>query len=110
MAHTAGMTRDDGPVLVTTAARSPRDELRARERRYLITMGVRVLCFILAIVLVGLGLRWEAGIAIAASLVLPWVAVVAANAGPVRAVERPSLVRRRELGQGGPAAGDEENK
>jgi hypothetical protein len=92
------MPRDDGPVLVTTAPPSPRDEQRARERRYLVTMGIRVVCFVLAIVLVAAGLRWEAGIAVAASLILPWVAVVAANAGPVRVSEQPSLVRRRELG------------
>lgn len=60
-------------------------------------MGIRVVAFILAIVLVALHLRWEAGIAVAASLVLPWVAVVAANAGPRRAThDDPSLLARRE--------------
>jgi hypothetical protein len=87
-------------VLVTTAAKSPREEQRERERRYLVTMGVRVVCWIGAIVLFGLGLRWEGGIAVAGSLVLPWIAVIAANAGPKPTVERPSLYRRdapREL-------------
>lgn len=100
--HAGGVTRADEPILVTTAAKSPRQEQRERERRYLVTMGIRVACFILAIVLVGLDLRWEAGIAIAASLVLPWVAVVAANAGPSRgAAGQPQLYHRepqRELG------------
>ena len=55
------------------------------------------MAFILAIVLVALDLRWEAGIAVAASLVLPWVAVIAANAGPRRApAADPSLLARRE--------------
>ena len=58
-------------------------------------MGVRVVCFILAIVLFGVGLRWIAAFAVAASLVLPWIAVIAANAGPRRgALEQPSLYRR----------------
>jgi hypothetical protein len=93
------MTRGDEPVLVTSARPSPRQELRERERRYLITMGLRVVCFILAIVLFGVGLRWVAAFAVAGSLILPWIAVVAANAGPRRAVERPALYapRRQQL-------------
>jgi hypothetical protein len=94
------VTRADEPVLVTTAGRSPREEQRDRQRRYLVTMAVRVVCFILAIVLFGVGLRWVAAFAVAASLILPWVAVVAANAGPRRPAERPSLFHRnapREL-------------
>jgi hypothetical protein len=85
------VTRPDDPILVTTVRRNPRDELRERQRRYLLTMGLRVVCWILAIVLFGVGLRWEGGIAVAASLILPWVAVVAANAGPRRTAESPSL-------------------
>lgn len=85
------MSRTGEPVLVTTAPQSPREEQQQRQRRYLITMGVRVLCFVAAVVLVALDLRWEAGVAVAASLVLPWVAVIAANGGPKRSVEQPSL-------------------
>lgn len=88
------MTRADEPVLVTTARKSPQDELRERQRRYLITMGIRVVCFILAIVLFGIGQRWIAAFAVAGSLILPWVAVVAANAGPRRTSEQPSLYQR----------------
>jgi hypothetical protein len=88
------VTRPDPPILVTTAGKSPSQERDERQRRYLITMGIRTLCFILAIVLVGVGLRWEAAIAVVASLVLPWVAVVVANAGPRQTVEQPSLYRR----------------
>ena len=95
------MTRADEPILVTTAPQSPRDEQRARTRRYLVTMGVRVVCFVLAIVLVALDLRWEAGIAVAASLVLPWVAVIAANGGPRRTAETPSLYQERRRALGG---------
>jgi hypothetical protein len=90
------VTRAEEPVLVTTAGRSPREEQRERERRYLFTMAVRVLCFILAIVFFGVGLRFLAAFAVAGSLILPWVAVVAANAGPRRTVERPSLFHRHQ--------------
>jgi Flp pilus assembly protein TadB len=96
MAHAGAVASTNDPILVTTARRSPRDERRDRERRYLITMGIRVFCFIMAIVLFGLGVHWAAGIAVAASLVLPWIAVVMANAGPSRDVEQqPQLYRRR---------------
>jgi Flp pilus assembly protein TadB len=91
MAHAGRVTRSGEPVLVTTARKSPRQEQRERERRYLITMGVRVVCFVLAIVLFGLHLRWAAGVAVAGSLLLPWIAVVMANAGPKRIPETPSL-------------------
>jgi Flp pilus assembly protein TadB len=88
----------DEPILVTTAGISPREERRARERRYLITMGVRVVAFIVAIVF---ATGWIRVIAVILALVLPWVAVVMANAGPKRGeVARPSLYtgeRPREL-------------
>ena len=91
---------DDDVVLVTTAAQSPVEERDARQRRYLITMGIRVIAFIAAIFLAQRS-WWLATIAITLSLVLPWVAVVAANA-PTRPRSQgaPSLYRgkdKREL-------------
>jgi len=85
------MASDSDPVLVTTVAQSPREERRDRERRYLLTMGLRVLCFVAAIVLFAVGPRWAGLLAAIGSLVLPWVAVVAANAGPRRAAANPAL-------------------
>ena len=90
------MARPTERVLVTTAPKSPRQEQSERQRRYLITMAIRTLCFVLAIVLVQIGLRWEAAIAVVGSLTLPWVAVVIANAGPRRAVERPALYSKQQ--------------
>jgi len=88
----------DEPVLVTTAPMSPRDERRGRERRYLITMAVRVLAFVAAIVF---ATGWIRVIAVILAVVLPWVAVVMANAGPKKPERtQPSLYageRRREL-------------
>ena len=89
------MARPTERVLVTTAPKSPRQEQSERQRRYLITMAIRTVCFILAIVLVQVGLRWEAAIAVVGSLTLPWVAVVVANAGPKRRVERPVLYAKK---------------
>lgn len=96
------VTRDEPTILVTTAGRSPAEERRDRERRYLLTMGLRVLCFVAAIVLFAVGPRWAGFVAAFGSLVLPWIAVVAANAGPNRRTgsETPALYAgesRREL-------------
>jgi hypothetical protein len=52
-------------------------EQTQRSRRYLISMGFRMVTFVAAIVTDG-WLRWTL---LSASLVLPWVAVVIANAG-----------------------------
>jgi hypothetical protein len=96
-------------VLITTAPKSPQQERRERERRYLLTMGARIVCFVLAIVLFGVGWRWVAAFAVAGSLILPWVAVVVANGGPKRGtVAAPSLYagrQARELEPGDPDDG-----
>jgi Protein of unknown function (DUF3099) len=63
-------------VRITTAHTSHSERIRGRQRRYLISMGIRTVCFILAVVADG-WLRW--GFIIAA-VVLPYFAVIAANA------------------------------
>ncbi|MDQ1697489.1 MAG: hypothetical protein QOJ03_2842 [Frankiaceae bacterium] len=89
-------------MLVTSAPQSPREEQRDRQRRYLITMAIRVVCLVLAIVLAR---GWLRVVTITLALVLPWVAVVAANAGPKRGGSAaPSLFSRkprREIAAGG---------
>ena len=67
----------DEAVRITTAATSPQADISARQRRYVISMAIRTVCFIAAIV-VGPGwLRW---VLVAAAVLLPYVAVVMANA------------------------------
>ena len=75
------MPASDRTVVVTTAGRSHRDDLRLRTRRYLITQGIRVACVLLA-VLLPVPVAWKIGF-IVGGIVLPWFGVVAANAGPV---------------------------
>lgn len=70
-------SRDDDAVRITTASTSPQADISARQRRYVISMTIRTLCFVGAIV-VGPGwLRW---VLVAAAVLLPYVAVVMANA------------------------------
>ena len=62
-------------VRVTTAPRSRAEEQAGRQRRYLISMGIRTLCFVGAVIADG-WLRW---VLVAAAVLLPYVAVVFAN-------------------------------
>jgi hypothetical protein len=71
---------------ISEARESLDDELHHRMKRYLISMSIRTVCFILAVVLEG-WLRWTMA---GAAIVLPYVAVVMANAGPRRGVRSAS--------------------
>lgn len=72
-----GRDRADPQVQSATSAPSNlQDDQEGRLRRYLITMGIRTLCFVLAVVTTG-WLRWTF---VAFAVILPYVAVVAVNA------------------------------
>src|SRR3954462_12180569 len=67
--------------VVTQARRSRYDDIAARQKRYLISMAIRT-----AAVLVAFFApipMWARAFAIVAGLVLPWVSVTSANAGPL---------------------------
>ena len=70
--------KEPDAVRITTATRSHSDDIGARQRRYLISMGVRTACFVAAVLSIG---HWFLWVFLAASFVLPYVAVVMANAG-----------------------------
>lgn len=70
---------------VTSAASSTTDDQGDRVRRYLTMMGIRVACFGLLFVTSG----WMRWVAIIGAVVLPYFAVVVANA--VRPRQRGSL-------------------
>jgi hypothetical protein len=71
------MAREPEPVRITTARRGHAEDVSARQRRYLISMGVRTACFLLAVVCIG---HWFMWVFLGASLVLPPIAVIIANA------------------------------
>ena len=78
--------KDPEPVYqITGARRGVRDDVNARTRRYLISMGVRTVCFVLAVVADG-WLRWGF---IVAAIVLPYLSVVFANGGRERTIDLP---------------------
>ena len=78
-------------VSVTSAAPSPTLEQSARIRRYLITMAIRTTCFILLVVVDS----WWRWLFLVGAAVLPYVAVVLANARAPRVGGQVSAVTAR---------------
>jgi hypothetical protein len=76
----------DAPVSITTARASRSSEIRHRQNRYLLSMGIRTACFIGAVVATGV-LRWTL---VLAAFVLPYIAVVMANASERKHYARPA--------------------
>ena len=69
-------------VHLVTQARTPKSEdIGHRERRYLIMMAIRVVCFLAAIVMVSKGAGWLAAFPAVGAIVIPYFAVVLANGG-----------------------------
>ena len=62
---------------ITEAQRGLSQEQTGRQRRYLWSMGIRTACVLGAIVVPG----WPRGLLVAGAVVLPYIAVVVANAG-----------------------------
>ena len=63
------MAREPEPVRITTATSAATATTSpSRQRRYLISMGIRTLCFVLTIVTIG---HWYMWVFLAASLFLP---------------------------------------
>jgi Flp pilus assembly protein TadB len=78
-AYRGGMQRKrEEPLRITTASRPRSEDIRGRERRYIISMGIRTLCFVLAVVFMG---HWVMWVFLVGAVFLPYVAVVMANAG-----------------------------
>lgn len=82
-------------VTVVTAARiSHTDDITLRQRRYVLTQSVRIVC-VVAAALLPVSLFWK-GVLMLGAVALPWFGVVMANAGPtVSRRTRTSLVDRR---------------
>jgi Flp pilus assembly protein TadB len=84
--------RPDAPVAITAVAPSLDDQHDARKRKYLIMMGLRVVCVIAAFATYSLSL-WLALAFIVGGAVLPWCAVLIANDRPP--IHRTGFVRYR---------------
>lgn len=85
-----GKSAEDDQVFRITGARtSLTEDVRGRQRRYVISMLVRTACVLLAVVLWNVE-RYVAYAALGAAVLLPYFAVIIANAGRERAPGLPS--------------------
>lgn len=111
--------RGEAAHLVTEARRPRSEDIAYRERRYLIMMGIRAVCFGVAVLIFINGAGWFTAIPAVGAIVIPYFAVVFANGGrePTRTVGfrpyEPRLpVPRSQAGEdppgqaGGPGPGD----
>jgi Protein of unknown function (DUF3099) len=67
--------------LVTQARRSRSDDIAYRQRRYLWMMGIRAVCFGIAVIMFVNHLGWLTAIPAVGAIVIPYFAVVFANGG-----------------------------
>jgi len=75
---------------ITSLPQSPEDERRKRMTKYLITMGIRIVCLILMLFVRG----WWLVIVAAGAILLPYFAVVLGNVGTsnIRRAEKPTEI------------------
>ncbi len=79
--RSARQPRRDRAQLVTEARRSLTEDVAYRQRRYLIMMGIRVVCFVVAVLLFVNHFGWLTAIPAVGAIVIPYFAVIFANSG-----------------------------
>ncbi len=88
------MTSNPQVVSVTTARMSHTEDLALRQKRYMLTQSVRIVCVILGVAVPApLPVRM---LLFSGAVFLPWFGVVMANAGPtVARKEKTAIVERQ---------------
>ncbi|UPK72955.1 DUF3099 domain-containing protein [Nocardioidaceae bacterium SCSIO 66511] len=81
-------------VNITSAQPGRSVDLHRRQMRYLISMGIRTVCFVAAVIATG-PLRW---IFVAGAVLLPYIAVVLANTASQRRTGSAEPYRRTPAG------------
>ena len=74
------------------------EDIDRRARRYLVQMGIRTVCFLGAVFTWGRVPAWLSAVMLVSAVVLPYVAVVLANAGRERPDHADSPLDLREIG------------
>lgn len=86
---------------VTDAPRPMSEDIDHRQRRYLMSMGIRTICFLGAILAAGRAPLWVVGILVVGAVVLPYISVVFANGGrepqPTAAFDDEERASRKEI-------------
>ena len=95
--------REQQVFSITSASTPQSEEIAKRQKRYAISMGIRTLCFLLAVVFWGQVL-WLAVVFIVGALLLPYTSVVLANAGVRRKGAGPDPFSQEPYGELPPGA------
>jgi hypothetical protein len=91
MRRLTGRKAPEAPAYrITTARKSVADDQAGRVRGYVISMTIRIICFLLAVVTTGV-VRWAF---VAGALIIPYVAGVFANGGREPIEDPPDTLRR----------------
>jgi hypothetical protein len=85
------MNNDDDVYDITSAQKSLSSDQPGRQRRYFYSMMVRTACFILTVILPS-PFRW---FALAGAVLLPYIAVVIANAGRETILPGTAILRKK---------------
>jgi hypothetical protein len=97
--------------VVTQARRSLSDDIAYRQRRYLLMMGIRAVCFVIAVILFINHFGWLVAIPAVGAIFIPYFAVVFANGGREPDNTRgfmeyhPNVPATRDSGRSGEANG-----
>jgi hypothetical protein len=98
MGRKNGSDASDGAPIesfdITSAPKRLSSDLAGRQRRYLISMIIRTVCFLLTVALPS-PYRW---FALAGAMILPYVAVVVANAGRETIIPGANLLTKKPRG------------
>jgi Protein of unknown function (DUF3099) len=97
--------------LVTQARRPMSEDITYRQHRYLLMMGIRTLCFAVAVVFFVAHMRWLILIPAVGAIIIPYIAVVFANGGREPDNQRGFLEHRpKRTALGNPSDSAENNK
>lgn len=104
MVRDVGKEPHDEVYSITSAKSGHSDDLGSRELRYGISMGIRTLCFIGAVVTWQTIGGWLPWVLFAGALVLPYTSVIFANAGVRRQGTGSDLMKPEPYGTLGPGS------
>lgn len=90
--------REDQVYSITSASESHSEELGARELRYAVSMGVRTLCFVGAVIAWN-HVMWLAIALLVGAVFLPYTSVILANAGVRTKGEGTDILKPEPFGQ-----------
>lgn len=90
----------EGVPSITQAPEPLTDDMARRQKRYLVQMGIRIICFAAAVLTWGTIPMWASLLLIVAAVVLPYSAVLIANAGRERRDSDGTFMTPREIGPG----------